>query len=119
MNRWSLVHTDDTTLLYRRGIASDWTFEVTRTLPGTYPRYGRTKLVHQIRQDIWRTCRNVRGFLPLVQVSTNGDETVICAGGSLMTRSGRVDVLSSRVARVLDCENNIARWKRYARRAKG
>ena len=119
MNRWSLVHSDHTTLLCRAGQRPEWAFEVTRTLAGQASASHRSRIAHQVRQDIWRACRNVRGFLPLVEVSTSGDETVIRAGGSLMTRSGHVPSLEIKVARVLDCAENIARWQRHARRAKG
>ena len=119
MTRWSLVHTGDSTLLHRAGYAPVWAFAVTLSMPIVLTTSQRSRMAHQIRQDIWRACRHVRGFLPLVQVSTNGDETVIRAGGSLATRSGHADALAAKVARVLDCGNNISRWQRHARRARG
>ena len=119
MNRWSLVHSDHTTLLCRAGQRPEWAFDISRRYSGSASASQRARIAHQVRQDIWRACRNVRGFLPLVEVSTSGDETVIRAGGSLMTRSGHVPSLEIKVARVLDCADNIARWQRHARRAKG
>ena len=119
MSRWTLAHSGETTLLHRTGHPVHWSLAVARTLAGSLRRNHRIRLAHQIRQDIWRACRDVRGFLPLVEVSTSGTETVIRAGGSLMTRSGHVPTLETRIARVLDCADNIARWQKHAQRARG
>ncbi|MEL7154469.1 MAG: hypothetical protein AAFN51_11895 [Pseudomonadota bacterium] len=119
MSRWSLVVSDDATLLHRTGQRPEWAFEVSLKLTSTASAAQRVRIAHQVRQDIWRACQRVRGFLPLVEVSTSGNETVIRAGGSLMTRSGHVPSLEIKVAAVLDCADNIARWQRHARRAGG
>ena len=117
MNRWALVVAGETVLLHRAGHPPVWAVQTSRRWALGLTAKQRIRIAHQVRQDIWRTCRGVRGFLPMVEVSTSGDETVIRAGGSLMTRSGYVPTLEMKVARVLDCADNIARWQRHAQRA--
>ena len=117
MRRWSTVETPDTLLLHRTGVAPEWSVAVSRTLDWPAKRGHRLSLAHQIRQDLWRACQTTRGFVPVVQVSTDDHQTVIRAGGSLTTRSGHVQSLEARIAVVLDDENNRRRWRAYAIRA--
>lgn len=117
MRRWRIAETGDTLLLHRTGVAPAWAVEVSRTLDWPTTRRQRLSLAHQIRQDVWRACQTTRGFVPVVQVSTDDHQTVIRAGGSLTTRSGHVQSLEARIAAVLDDETNRRRWRNYAIRA--
>ena len=71
------------------------------------------RLAHQIRQDMWRAVRRLRGFSPVVQITTTDDTIHIRAGGrALPPISGAV---SSRIQAVLDDPANRSRWLRHAR----
>ena len=117
MRRWTVVEQQDFLLLHRTGPAPEWVVEVSRTLNWPSSPGQRLRVAHQVRQDIWRACRSTRGFVPVVQVSTDGHQTVIRAGGSLTTRSGHIPAIEARIAAVLDSENNRRRWRAYAIRA--
>ena len=114
MRGWALTQSPDATLLHRDGFPPGWTVETQVRVPIALSQSQRARLAHQVRQDIWRANRQVRGFLPVIEVSTNADETVIRAGGSLMTRSGHVPTIAAAIARVLDDERNQARWLAHA-----
>lgn len=116
MKGWAVTQGDGSTLLHRAGHPPVWSVETTTALSGACSANQRLRIAHQVRQDIWRANRQVRGFLPVVQVSTDGHETVIRAGGSLMTRSGHVPTIAAAVARVLADERNRTRWQAHARR---
>ena len=117
MRRCTAVEQGESLLLHRTGLTPEWAIEVSRTLNWPATRGQRLRLAHQIRQDIWRACRATRGFVPVVQVSTDGSQTAIRAGGSLTTRSGHIPAIEARIAAVLDDENNRRRWRAHAARA--
>ena len=117
MTRWRIDDLEDGLLLRARNHQPVWDVAADHTLPGVFPRKALIRLAHQIRQDIWRACRTTRGFVPLVQVSTDGHRTVMRAGGTLKTRSGHGAYLADRIAHVLDSAENRARWVAHARRA--
>jgi hypothetical protein len=71
------------------------------------------RLAHQVRQDVWRAVQRLRGFSPVVQVTTTDNTIHIRAGGrALPPISGAV---SSRIQTVLDDPANRSRWLRHAR----
>lgn len=95
---------------------------VTRALPPRFdlavetilPRARLDRLAHQVRQDVWRALRNVRGFLPAVRAEVCGDGVRITAGGAapVFPPTAREGVLA-----VLENPRNRARWLRHANRA--
>ncbi len=71
------------------------------------------RLAHQVRQDVWRAVRRLRGFSPVVQITTTDDTIHIRAGGRAMPPiSGAA---APAIQAVLDCPNNRRRWLRHAR----
>lgn len=48
-----------------------------------FPVVARTRLAHQIRQDMWRALQNLRGFSPVVRVEQGENELTVTAGGRL------------------------------------
>ncbi|SLN47261.1 hypothetical protein [Roseisalinus antarcticus] len=72
------------------------------------------RVAHQVRQDVWRALRRVRGFSPVVHVQRLGGELRVVAGGQV---SGRVPPdASARIAAVLADRGNRARWVAHAGR---
>ncbi|MEM9062572.1 MAG: hypothetical protein AAGD13_19100 [Pseudomonadota bacterium] len=117
MTRWRITSNENCVTLHAELYAPIFNVAVERTLPTPMPFKGLRRLAHQIRQDVWRVCRSTRGFVPVVQVSTDRQQTVIRAGGTLLTRSGHRANLAEQIARVLDRAENRARWIAHARRA--
>ncbi|WP_226626917.1 hypothetical protein [Alloyangia pacifica] len=71
------------------------------------------RLAHQVRQDMWRALRDLRGFAPVVRVQP-------CAGGVTVEAGGEVagalprKVVEARIAEVLEDRGNRARWVTWA-----
>lgn len=56
-------------------------FDVSAT--ARFPLVARTRLAHQIRQDMWRALQNLRGFSPVVQIEQIEGALSVTAGGRL------------------------------------
>lgn len=72
------------------------------------------RLAHQIRQDIWRALRDLRGFAPAVRVARSGDALHVTAGGGVAGRFPRGQAEAA-IRDVLECSANRARWQGYAK----
>lgn len=71
------------------------------------------RLAHQVRQDLWRALRDLRGFSPCVAVRSGPDGITLRAGGQLDgARPTPRD--AERIAQVLDDPANRARWARWS-----
>ncbi|ROT96335.1 hypothetical protein EAT49_18720 [Histidinibacterium lentulum] len=80
------------------------------------PDAARARVAQQVRQDLWRALRRVRGFSPVVRVRRE-------AGGLSLVAGGQVDGavprgLAARIALVLEDGGNRARWVARARRTR-
>ena len=74
-------------------------------------------IAHQIRQDLWRRLRRLRGFAPVVSVTPDGDGLHIVAGGVV---TGAIPPgTGAEIAAVLEHRGNRARWLAHARRGQG
>ncbi|MCH2163120.1 MAG: hypothetical protein MK098_00480 [Marinovum sp.] len=75
----------------------------------TFPALRPVRLARQIRQDMWRLLRDVRGFSPVVQVVAEADETL------RVTAGGRIDgvVPSQKNAAIAALLNDAAQRKRW------
>ena len=74
------------------------------------------RLAHQIRQDMWRAVRNVRGFSPVVRLEQRVGGIAVTAGGQVM---GPVAPgLPARIAAVLENPANRRRWLAHAGRGR-
>lgn len=76
------------------------------------PDGNRAAIAHQVRQDLWRALRSVRGFAPVVQVTRDGQGLVVRAGGQLAGRAA--PGLAVRVADLLEAPALRARWVAHA-----
>lgn len=75
------------------------------------PRVNPLRLMHQIRQDVWRSLQKLRGFAPAVRLTDLGDVWRVEAGGQAERCA---PVHAARVQSVLDDPANRARWLRHA-----
>jgi hypothetical protein len=73
----------------------------------------KSRIAHQVRQDLWRALQHLRGFAPAVQVRTLGGDLEITAGGAVYGRFPKANC-EDLVAEVLECKTRQARWARFA-----
>ena len=109
--RWHILRDGDSVTLCRQ-LPPRLELAVQAVLPGGDP----VRLAHQIRQDLWRALRQVRGFSPVVRLDPVPEGWAVTAGG----RAPRpiADALFARARGVLDDPANRARWVRHAGGAK-
>lgn len=72
------------------------------------------RLAHQVRQDVWRAVRRLRGFSPVVEVTQTDDTLRIRAGGRALPPIS--PKAAEAIQAVLDCPRNRSRWLNHARR---
>lgn len=93
---------------------------LSRSLPARFDVMAQTdlpmaegvRMAHQIRQDVWRALRNVRGFSPVVEITRKEGGLHIKAGGRAPKPIARNTV--ERIVSVLENPQNRARWLRCA-----
>jgi hypothetical protein len=73
----------------------------------------RGRLAHQVRQDLWRALRDLRGFCPVVQVSIGPEGTHLRAGGAVAGRIAKAHA-EARIRALLDDPQRRLRWLRHA-----
>ena len=80
-----------------------------------FPKMGKLRLAQQVRQDMWRALRGVRGFSPVVHVQEQDHGLRLRAGGRVEGPAPRAG-LETIIAGVLACPRNRARWAAFAGR---
>ena len=107
--RWHMIR-DETVLTLARQLPARFDVAATASLPPL--RRGR--LAHLIRQDLWRALQSLRGFSPVVQVTTTPDGLSVTAGGRV---SGPVtQATQTQIAALLADPHLRARWISNARK---
>lgn len=106
-SRWHIIRTDSSLTLSRR-LPARFDVAAETVLPAGDP----LRLAHQIRQDMWRKLQSLRGFSPVVEITTVGQGLRVRAGGQVM---GRVPGnAAGQIAEVLENPAGRARWVRHA-----
>ncbi|WP_085893786.1 hypothetical protein [Roseovarius litorisediminis] len=105
---WHILE-EDGVLTYARRVPVRFDLAVRTTLPSG----SRRRIARQIRQDIWRVLRDLRGFSPVVQVTRVDAGLDVIAGGQVDGRFARA-MAETRIGEVLECPRNRARWMRWA-----
>lgn len=100
---------DGTTLTLARRVPPRFDLSAARR----FPPLRRRALAHEIRKDVWRALRDLRGFTPVVEVSRLTDGLFVRAGGACAAALPAIAAV--RLAAVLDCPARRARWVRHAR----
>jgi len=110
--RWHMARGPDGGVVLARGAVRFDVCAATR-LPAAPP----ARIAHQVRQDVWRALRRLRGFQPVVSVTPCEAGLDVIAGGVV---AGAVPPgTAGRIAAVLDDSGNRARWLAHARRGQG
>ncbi|MBY4893168.1 hypothetical protein KUL25_10365 [Rhodobacteraceae bacterium N5(2021)] len=108
---WHITRDGDTLTVSRKRTARFDLAEVT-FLPGE--DLVRSRIAHQIRQDMWRKLQRLRGFCPAVRVTAQPGGVAILAGGAV---EGTVtDRARTAIADLLGDPALRTRWVANARR---
>ena len=107
-NRWHILEEDGALILARR-VPVRFDLAVVTSLP----RGGKRRVAQQVRQDIWRALRHLRGFAPAVRVAEGPDGLIVTAGGQV-DGAFPLGQAEARIAEVLEDRANRARWMRWA-----
>ena len=78
------------------------------------PALRRGRLAQQVRQDMWRALRGLRGFSPVIEIVTNCGGLSLRAGGRVSPGTGTAEI-ARRIQTVLDDPARRARWFSFAR----
>ena len=81
------------------------------------PARRRLRLATQIRQDLWRALRGLRGFSPVVEVRRVDGGMCVRAGGRIDNGVFDASRVQQGIAVVLEDPANQNRWLRWAGRA--
>lgn len=112
-NGWHIARDGDTLTLSRKRIARFDLVEVA-WLPGE--GLVRSRIAHQIRQDMWRELQRLRGFCPAVRVTAQPGGVAILAGGAV---EGAVTAHAREaIADLLNDPTLRARWIKNAQKTK-
>ena len=123
MRGWAVEQAEDATRLARRpgstpGAAASAAWAEAET-PADAPVY-RVALAHQVRQDLWRALREVRGFSPVVEVRTGagpqGFAVEITAGAAEGAAPGAGAQVRAAAAALLASSPHRRRWHAWALR---
>jgi hypothetical protein len=117
-NGWCLMREGDVLTLSRR-IPVRFDIRATADLPAAGRRISRARLAHQLRQDVWRCLRDLRGFWPAVRIERREDALRVTVGGALegaQTSVARAPVAQAeaRLDELLASPAHRARWLRHA-----
>ena len=78
------------------------------------PPMRKGRLARQIRQDMWRALRHLRGFSPVVRVEEVSAGLHVTAGGRVAARVFPKAAAEARIAELLADPAHRARWARHA-----
>ena len=107
-DRWHIVEEAGVLTVARRWPAR---FDVAaRTV---LPVVNKVRLARQVRQDVWRALRRLKGFAPVVRVAPEGGMLAVTAGGQVDGPVARAQA-EAKIARVLADAGNRRRWIRWA-----
>ena len=110
---WHICKGEAGEITLARRIPARFDFVVETILPACNP----IKLAHQIRQDIWRELKGLKGYSPVIEVLPTGNCFRVRAGGQvngMWPRQHTQAVVSS----VLNDPARRSRWVMHAGRAR-
>ncbi|RED14288.1 hypothetical protein POI8812_02701 [Pontivivens insulae] len=105
--RWHMVRDGAALTLARPGRAR---LDVAARI--SLPLAARGRLAHQIRQDLWRELRALRGFSPVVRITRSNRGLDVLAGGQW---DRAVPGIAARIEAVLNDPLRQQRWLAHAR----
>ena len=112
-NSWCLMREGDVLTLSRR-VPVRFDIMASADIPAGGRKLSRARLAHQLRQDVWRCLRDLRGFWPAVRVEHGNDMLRVTVGGALEGARAPVTQAEARLADLLASPAHRARWLRHA-----
>ena len=110
---WHLMREGAVLVLTRR-LPARFDLSARTVLPLSGRAVGRARLAHQLRQDVWRCLRDLRGFWPVVRIERSEDALHVTVGGALDGTRAPVERAEARLAALLADPRHRARWLRHA-----
>jgi len=110
---WHLMREGAVLVLARR-LPARFDLLARTVLPLAGRAVGRARLAHQLRQDVWRCLRDLRGFWPVVRIERSEDALHVTVGGALDGTRAPVERAEARLAALLADPRHRARWLRHA-----
>lgn len=95
-------------------LARQWPPRFDVVASGTFPPVRRGRLARQIRQDLWRAFKHLRGFSPVVQVDATESGVLVSAGGRIIPSQPIPSQMVSEIQALLDSPAHRARWLAWA-----
>lgn len=102
---WHRWRDEEGAWIEARHWALRWDVEASTTLP----RVREDRLARAVRQDLWRSLRDLRGFRPAVKVSTGANEVTLTVGGQIDCTYPPAKT-KARIAELLENPSIRARW---------
>lgn len=112
-NGWCLTREGDVLTLSRR-VPVRFDIMASAEMPAGAGRISRARLAHQLRQDVWRCLRDLRGFWPAVRIARGEGVLHVTVGGALEGARVPVAQAEARLADLLASPAHRARWLRHA-----
>ena len=79
-----------------------------------FPMLRRGRLARQVRQDLWRQLKGLRGFSPVIQVVALGDGICMTAGGQSLIGAPVPATSVREIEDLLSDPLRRARWSAWA-----
>lgn len=109
---WHILREPGAVTLARR-LPARFDLSAETAFPATNPAV----LVHEVRKDLWRALRRVRGFSPVVRVADReGGRLTVRAGGAISGQMPPLQATEARIAALLADPARRARWRAHAGR---
>lgn len=109
-DRWQVIEEEGGALI----MARRWPLRFDLAVSTQLPDGGRRWIAHQVRQDVWRALRGLRGFVPAVRVLRRAGGLCVTAGGEVAGRFDRGHAEAC-ITDVLEDRSNRTRWLRARR----
>ncbi len=111
-NSWH-IHADE----QRYVLTRQWPPQFDVLVEVAVPVMRRGRLAQQVRQDLWRELKYLRGFSPVVEIVHQDEGMALRAGGRL-PKQARSTAVINRIEAVLNDPVRHARWFAWAGQAK-
>lgn len=112
-NAWIVLRDGEVLTLARR-LPARFDLSASTLLPHGGAGLSRARLAHQLRQDIWRRLRDLRGFRPVVRIERSADALLVTVGGTLSQPRAPIAQAEAALADLLADPLHRARWMRHA-----
>lgn len=108
-NGWHILREDNRYVLARR-LPVRFDIEAVSEFPPLDP----SRLARQVRQDVWRMLKGLRGFSPVVEVTLDQVGVIVRAGGQVADGAAVPPNANQDLKDLLSDPSHRARWSKWA-----